>query len=232
MKRLCVSLLLLGAGLAQAGNVITTGLPAGSMIVNIDARADGSASYSGPGQAFWYQPTMTAPSITLGPGSYTFTIMDPADAHAALPGLDNSQLAQIYTAWTFNSPWSEDYLVFDSAALTNGSIAQLFDGGLAPGDPATNTYGSAQLAYDGTKADGFNSLIRVSPLGRGGGLADYQAQLTLTSTTTLVFVVPDYALGDNTGGVSVLVTAVPEPSTLLLGLGSAAFLLMRRRARI
>jgi len=56
MKRL-LALLLAASPQAAAlgGTVITANLPANTAIVNIDARADGAASYNGD-QSLWYQP--------------------------------------------------------------------------------------------------------------------------------------------------------------------------------
>ncbi len=223
------------AGPALAGTVINTGLPGGTTIVNIDARADGAGAWSGDGyQPYWQQPFANAPSVTLAAGTYQFRVIDPGDAAAAYAGLSPSQLAQIYTGWTFNSPWTTNYMVFDSAALSNGSESQLFDGALAPGNPGQLTYGSAQDAYDAVVANGYYQLIRPAPPGRDGVAADYLTQFTLSTETTLLFVVPDYALGDNNGGVSVVITAlaVPEPPRAMeVSLGLAALFFWQRRRR-
>ena len=217
---------------AHAGTVISTNLPAGTEIVNINAQADGAGSYSGDtDQSFWYQPTSTAPSITVPAGTYTFRVTDPADAVTAFPALTTAQQGQLYTAWTYNSPWTEDYLAFASTALTNTSENQLFDGALPPGIPNNQTFGSAQGAYDGTVADGYYNKIRPAPPGRSGDASTYLTQYTFTAPTTLLFVVPDNVLGDNNGGVSVVVTSVvPEPATsAALAVGAACLLLVLRR---
>ncbi|WP_165244084.1 PEP-CTERM sorting domain-containing protein [Paludisphaera soli] len=70
---------------------------------------------------------------------------------------------------------------------------------------------------------------------------DYSATFTLTKNAALNFMIRDYYLGDNAGGVSLLIqqvgpiipVAVPEPTGLvLLGVGSllAAATLVRRRS--
>jgi len=121
------------AGIASAGTVITTNLPSGITIVNIDSRAGGAAAFSNDSvQSFWYQPTPTAPSVTLPAGSYRFRIIDPSDAAMLYPNLTSSQRNEIYTGWTFNSPWSENYLVFKSSALNDPNESQLFDAALDP----------------------------------------------------------------------------------------------------
>jgi hypothetical protein len=215
-----------------AGTVITTNLPPGTSIVNIDARADGSANYSGDSdQSYWYQPTPTAPSVLLAPGTYRFRVIDPADAAALYPSLTAAQLNQIYTAWTYNSPWSEDYLAFNSTAIANSNEFQLFDGAITPGYPPSQTFGSATDAYNGTIADGYYNKIRPAPPGRAGTAADFQTQYTFNAPTNVLFVIPDYYLPDNTGGVSVVVTPVPEPSSLILAALSGAAMLIAGSTR-
>lgn len=226
------------AAAARAGTVINTNLPAGTTIVNINAQTDGAAAYSQPNppQAFWYQPfTLDTAngfaSVTLAAGTYAFRIIDPADAAAIFPNLTNTQLSQVYTGWTFNSPWTENYFAFRSTALSDPNEFQLFDGAF---DPAASTYASAQAAYDGTLANGFFDQVRPAPPGRAGiSPSDYQTTYTFNATTTVLFVIPDNILGDNAGGVSVVITAVPEPSTTALALGAGGVLLLRcwRRRR-
>jgi hypothetical protein len=196
---------LLSTGI-QAGTVISTNLPSGVSIVNIDARADGAATFSGDSfQSFWFRPTASAPSLTLQPGTYQFRIINPADTALLYPTLTSAQLNQIYTGWTFNSPWSENYFVFKSTAVTNTMEFQLFDGALAPG---LVTFPSAAAAYSATVANGYYNKIRPAPPGRAGIAADFLSQYTFTSVTSVLFVIPDTILSDNSGGVSVVVSPV------------------------
>ena len=201
----------LGVSALHAGSVINTNLPADTTIVNIDARADGAGAYSSDtAQSFWYQPTPTAPSITLPAGTYRFRVIDRKDAASRYPKLTPAQLDLIYTAWSYNSPWTENYLVFRDTALGDPTEHQLFDGApFRPDDPA---YSSPQEAYDATVANGSYNKIRPAPPGRAGTAADFQAHYTFSKQTTLVFVIPDYGLFDNSGGVSVVVS--PAPSVL------------------
>jgi hypothetical protein len=120
------------------------------------------------------------------------------------PALTSTQTNQIFTAWTYNSPWILDYLVFDSAALTNFSLPQLFDG-----DPEWPPYGNPVDAYAGTLAHGTYNQIRVGPQGRDSNILTNI--YVFPTSETLVFVVPDNGLSDNNGGVSVLVSPSGTP---------------------
>ena len=226
----------------DAGTIITTNLPTGTEIVNIDARSDGAATYSpDANQAYWYQPFTgtTFASLTFQPGTYQFRIINPSDAASLYPSLTTTQLSEIYTAWTYNSPWTEDYLAYNATALADPTEFQLFDGAIAPGYPPGNTFSSAQAAYDGTIANGYYNQIRPAPPGRNGDASSYLTQYTFTIPTTVLFVIPDWYLPDNSGGVSVVVSAstasVPDTgstlSMLLIGgvpLLGASFHLRRR----
>jgi hypothetical protein len=115
---------------ATAGTVITTNLPANTAIVNINAKQDGSANYSGPNQDLWYQPFFTGGAsgllqYVIQPGTYSFRLTTPSLAAAQFPALSAGQLSQMYTAWTYNSPWATDYMVFDAAAATNVALPQI-----------------------------------------------------------------------------------------------------------
>ena len=186
---------------ARAGTVITANLPANTAIVNIDGRADGSAGFDS-GQSHWFQPFNTGSTLlqlTVQAGTYGFRVINPSDAAALFPALTLAQTNQIYTAWTYNSPWILDYLVFDSSAATNSSVPQLFDGAQDIG------YGNAIAAYTNSFVRGtYNQLHTAGRLG-----TNIATTYTFANTTTLIFVVPDNALSDNSGGVSVLVFPSP-----------------------
>jgi len=192
------------------GTVITANLPANMAIVNISGTADGSATFNSD-QSLWYQPFNTGGTLleyTVQPGTYNFRVIDPADAAQMFPALTAGQSNQIYTGWTFNSPWVTDYLVFDSAAATNHALPQIFDGAYSNtnGSPAGwLTFGNAAAAYNAAIIDGFYNLLRTSSSG-GRDSTNNLTSYTFTSTNTLIFAIPDYALSDNAGGVSVLVS--------------------------
>lgn len=198
---------------AKCGTVITANLPANTAIVNIDAHADGAAAASGD-QSLWYQPFNTSSSLleyTVQPGTYAFRVVNPSDAAAMFPSLTSGQTSQINTAWTFNAPWATDYLVFTGDAATNTSVSQLFDGAFSNTNGSAGGWvfwGDAASAYAGAITDGFYNLIRTAATG-GRNSTNNVTTYTFNAITTLVFAVPDYALSDNSGGVSVLISPLP-----------------------
>jgi hypothetical protein len=219
-------------GVAQGGTIITTNLPAGTTIVNVDATTDGCITYDGshPSQPYWFGPSAGSPSLTVLPGTYTFRVIDPNDASAAYPALTSGQLSQIYTAWTYNSPWIENYMVFNNTAVANISEYQIFDGADTP--PGLTNTSSPSAAYSSVGAAGYLDKIRPAPPGRAGqSPSDFVSSWTFAVPTTLRFVIPDNVLSDNGGGVSVVVTQVPEPSTAVLALVSCvgAMALIRKK---
>jgi hypothetical protein len=229
----------------RAGTIISTNLPTGSVIVNINGQQDGAAGYGGqtpPGvigvnQDDWYQPFNTNHSLleyTFQPGAYSFRIINPTDAKQLFPSLTTSQLSQIGGAWSYNSPWATDWMAFDSSAATNPTEHQLFTGAVTPDKAPPGAqgflpgagYSTQDEAYQAAKLGGYFDQI-VTGTGRYTGTT--QASYTFTTTETLIFDIPDYYLPDNQGVVSVLISptntsATPEPSTLaLLGMASASF---------
>ena len=120
---------------------------------------------------------------------------------------------QIFTGWTFNSPWLEDYLVFDAAAATNASLPQLFDGAFSNTNGGGGTwtfYDNAIDAYNAAISQGHYDLLRTSATGGRDSINDVTTY-TFTNAETLIFVVPDYDLGDNAGGVSVVISPAIVP---------------------
>ncbi|OJW18759.1 MAG: hypothetical protein BGO49_23880 [Planctomycetales bacterium 71-10] len=92
-------------------------------------------------------------------------------------------------------------------------------------------------ADDGNKAVlfGNGSGLAATQADAAANAAGYVGYFTLTTTSTLNFMISDYAVGDNTGGVSLRITplAVPEPAALaMMALGALlpAVALARRRS--
>ena len=91
-------------------------------------------------------------------------------------------------------------------------------------------YDNASDAYNAAKLGGYYDEI-VTGTGRYTGTV--QTSYTFTQAETLIFVVPDYFLPDNSGIVSVLVSSasVPEPSSFTLAALAGALLLGARLVR-
>jgi hypothetical protein len=133
---------------AFSGTVISSNLPPGTAIVNISGTQDGAFGYNSD-QSLWYQPFSTGGAAqlleyTIQPRTYGFRLVNPSDAAQLFPALTAGQLSQIFMAWTFNSPWVTDYLVFDSSAATNASVPQLFDGAFSNTNGTWTTYAVRQ----------------------------------------------------------------------------------------
>ena len=195
-------------------------------IININATQDGAATFNSD-QSLWYHPFFTGGAAqlleyTVQPGSYSFRVVNPADAAQMFPALTAGQASQIFTAWTYNAPWVTDYLVFDGAAAANTSIPQLFDGAFSNTNGTWQTFSNATNAYNAAISEGLYDLIRTGPAGRDG--TNYSTVYTVATNETLIFVVPDYALGDNAGGVSVLVSpatpVIPVVLAIVHGAGT------------
>lgn len=98
---------------------------------------------------------------------------------------------------------------------------------------------SHQVVFYGQAGDAFGGGVYSTQAGIAAqqDVIDYSAFFTLAQTTTLDFMVRDYYLLDNAGGVSLLITepgvsqGVPEPTpTALLLAALAAAALARRKA--
>jgi hypothetical protein len=215
----------------NAGTVITTNLPAGSAIINVDGRADGAAIFSGSNADDWYSPFNIGSNLlefTFQPGTYSFRVVNQNDAANLFPSLSSSQLNQIGGAWTYNSPWATDYLAFDVSAATDASQHQLFTGAVTDNGFG---YGSPSAAYQQAINGGYYNKI-VTGSGRYTGTT--ASSYTFGNVQTLIFAVPDYYLPDNGGIVSVLITTVPEPTSLAMfgiGMGFLGTLAYKQRSR-
>lgn len=195
--------------LTFAGTVITANLPANTAIVNVNAKQDGAETWNS-GQDSWFHPFFTGGATNLlqyniAPGTYHFSLTDPALAAAHFPGLTAGQLSEIFTAWTYNSPWITDYFVFDSAGATNFSVPQIFAGAIRPSGLTGGT-GSATEAFNLATTYEFDDVIVKQPGGRNTGVRT--TLYTFNSPETLTFAIPDNVLSDNNGGVSVVISQV------------------------
>lgn len=237
LRRALVCALLPIASTCLAGTVITSGLPTGVAIVNIDARNDGASGYDS-GQSNWYSPfagSGSLLSLTVDPGTYSFEVVDPAAAVKEFPNLTSSQQSELYTSWTYNSPWITDYLVFDSSAATNSSQAELLSG-------AVIGRASGYASYPGWNGGGYSTPDEAFAAATGGGVYNKvyvggratgteQDSFAIDQTRTLLFAIPDNGIWDNAGGVSVVVRkidAVPEPAPVFALTGALIGAVKRR----
>jgi uncharacterized protein (TIGR03437 family) len=216
------------------GTVLTEGLPSGMAIVNISATST-TPSVGGNGsqpvdqsQNQWRQPFNTAQQLleyTMQPGTYTMRVINPADAVALFPSLDGKQ-DLIWTAWSYNSPYITDFLVFDSSAASDSQQSQLFSvAGLSPGaaDAAT-AYSDAVNGYTDGNSNNVPPFLNAIALGSRDATPQTTVTFPLVGTEqeNVIFTVADNELSDNHAGVSVLIapaTSAPSISNLCAGNG-------------
>lgn len=124
----------------------------------------------------------------------------------------------LFDAWNFYlgaaGSWSNYYLIGEATG-TPGRFTILANPGASP-TPCVNWY----CAWS-TREEAAAGLLAAPPY-----------RLHLDHDATLGFVVTDYEVVTNQGGVSLLVSAVPEPETnamMLMGLGTLAAVARRRR---
>lgn len=227
------------AALSHAGTVITTNLPSNTWIMNIDGRSEGASNFDG-GQANWWTPFASNgqfAELTLGPGTYTFQLINPTDAAAKYPSLDSTQISEIYTAWSYNSPFVTDYIMYDKNANNTVDGSALFYGAVTGNIPNWQSYpgansggfNTAQDAYNAAITGGVSDQIVTGPLGRFSGVK--ASSYTFAQTTTIIGAIPDYYVGDNQAGVSIVVSSVPEPMSLLTLSGLILLVSKRNRKR-
>jgi hypothetical protein len=176
---------------------------ANAITVIINAQLDGAASASGGPQAADVLPGAVLSDIyspknqlTLDAGTYLIT---------------SGATSGYYSAWNFqrypNSPnWAWSFLIADDA-----TSKVLVDGYVGAVEPTQ----AAMAGLVGTTTwDGTTELAATST-------QDFRETLILTHTTTLDFLIDDYFLSDNGGGVTININSVPEPSSITM-LGAAA----------
>ncbi len=188
-------------------------------IIYINAQVNGASTAGGgptnpdvlPGA---YLPDIYAPKnqLTLTAGTYLVT---------------NAATSGTYSAWNYegfpsSSNWAWSFLIADdqtSTVLVDGWV----DG------TASTQAGVAGLT--GITTWNGNTLLSAT------STAGFTYTLTLAQTTTLDFLIDDYYLPDNGGGVALNISplappSAPEPSTLtLFGIAAATIGIWRRIAR-
>ena len=188
------------------------GTCAGVMLALCASAANASTIINIDGTANASMTGTTAVQLTLGPGTYSLTpIIDQFTAFKRFSGATSCDgLGENCV-----QGWEYSYKVsYDSTVLSFGD--GFADGGFGP-----LTNGNA---YYDTAIHAFNSALAYSPA------------FTLSSTKTVNFWILDDFLADNTGGVSLELSAgVPEPATwamFLLGFGAVGFAMRRSLRKI
>jgi hypothetical protein len=191
--------------------------------------------FASPSAASSFIVDISAVSSTLdSPVQLTF---DPGSYRIEWAGVAGGGL---YDAYNLNCPggvcpnsgWQNGFL-----AITSGdpvvSIFRLTTG--ASGTPAT--FSSALLALNAYQTSPNIVQIGVPPPYTGVGATAFLVPLPLIvnfdQTKTVRLYINDSTRADNVGGVSLRITAVPEPTTWALmigGFGIAGGMLRRRRA--
>jgi hypothetical protein len=198
---------------AAALAALTAGSGAEAVVINIDARANGSYVAGGPLNVL---PGTTAQpynalQLTLGAGTYVIT---------------NAATSGYYSAWNYQGSgqvssvghWVWSFMI----AEHGGKIIEDVYINSVTGSQAEMAKLSNVAAYNG------NTLLGVT------STAAFSERFTLTKTTTLDLYVDDWnwGLNDNYGGVSINIqAAVPETETytmMLACLGLLAVVLRRR----
>ncbi len=184
-------------------------------IVDIDSQVSGCSICSGvsavtPGTFLGdiYLPVQ----LTLGPGTYSVTNAD-------------TTANDYYSAWNFEGyPTSQNWVWSFVMAADNGSGTA---GTVILDDYIAGVYASQSAASGATGISTYDDLTALS----GTSTAGFVDQFVLASTTTVDFLIDDYDLSDNGGGVALDITqinGVPEPSSFvplgvaLLGLAALA----------
>ena len=123
----------------------------------------------------------------------------------------------LYDTWNFESSapgsWASHFVAAE--VLPDGRYRALIDG-VSLLDPSCQNH---FCAWD-TQAQASAAFLATPP-----------SLLHLTADTQVAFVSADYYLPDNLGGISLLVTTVPEPASALLLLAGMAGLLGARARR-
>jgi hypothetical protein len=170
-------------------------------IVYIDSMADGCSYCNGPENVlpgtsvYVYSPRV---QVTLGPGTYDIT---------------NAAASGYYSGWNYQGYPSSSNWTWGFLAVNDANSLVMMDDYIGATLPTQADVANATgiTTYDG------NTVLSAT------STAAFADTLTLAATTTIDFVVDDYQLGDNGGGVALDIEpagSAPEPASwLLFGLG-------------
>ncbi len=194
-----------------------TASAAGAAVVNISATQNGEQTGGSDCTVACEGALIDPVQVTLGPGTYVIT-----DAYSPTTGLEAGAL---YDAWNFEAGNPDAWVWHWKALVDDGSDGSTID----PSNYASHVLLDVDGAYP---ADNFASEAAAAAF----GAATPSSTLTLTAPTTVDFIVNDYFLSDNAGGVSLdiqAVSAAPESSTWSLMIAGTSLVgaMLRRRRR-
>lgn len=179
------------------GTTAAVATPASAVIVNISGTQNGEETGGANCFIACEGALINAVQVTFAPGTYTFY-----DAYNPITGLAPGAL---YDAWNYNTSQSNSWAWHWKALRDDGSQGSTIN---------PDNYASyILLDIDSTQSFPTESAAAAF------GAATPPPSLTFAVTTTVNFVVNDYYLADNDGGVSLDVRqdeigdAVPEPAT-------------------
>ena len=202
--------------------ILLTGLIAtAGQIVDINSQVSGCSICSGVAQVTpgTFLGSIYSPvQLTLGPGTYTVT-----NADTTIGDYDSAWNFQGYPS-TGNWVWSF-VMAADNGTNTAGTV--ILD------DYIAGVYSTQALAAGATGIQTFDDLTALS----GTSTAGFVDTFVLATTTKLDFMIDDYDLNDNGGGVALNINQVggnstaPEPASIAFTVAGLAGFLIRGAAR-
>jgi hypothetical protein len=195
----------LGAA-AFAASIVALSTPAPAMIVNISGTANGEQTGGADCDQACEGALIDPVQVSFAAGTYTIT-----DAFSPTTGL---QAGALYDAWNFESGNSQAWVWHWKALLDDGS----------DGSTITPSTYAAHILLD-VDASFTQDSFTTEAAAAAFGAQTAPSTLTFATATVVDFVVNDYYLPDNAGGVSLDVEpasassgAVPEPAAWVMAL--------------
>ena len=188
-------------GMALALGVGMSAAHAATTIVNLNASGASPNAGKNSGTAT-YNPV----TLSLASGTYTVRV-------TGLAGGGLYDAMSVYAPTAANASYTD---AFWTISLNNGTSAAYTQA----------TVGGTVADFDGQfKAGRYNTAAAAF-----AAYSSASYTFTLAAPQSVAFYVDDNPFSDDTGGISLAVSQVPEPASLvLLGLGAATLLVARRR---